>query len=1006
MTRAAPSTVRSVSLPPRDAGASVPVQPIALAGGEPTDPPRPAVVRDTLQVLGSSLAVNVSSFLILALAARSMPVAAFAQLSLIVAASLLGAGILDLGTNFSTVKRYAGSKDAQFLSTLIWLKLGVTLACACLAAVAYASHAPPQWICILVCAASLNLWSGTRALEQAQQDFKSLAFANGIFAVLRFGLGLIGLASGDAIVTALAFFAGPVVAVLIFEWHNLFALAKPLDRGAIRSVIGYALPAYLSATFYNAFLYYPQLVFAYPQLVRAHEQDATGAAMFGVLLTFLGPLALFNTSIRLYLFPRIVANEVKRADILSSPRLMAGLLGVVVAGLGAVAALAVLAGQFYSPVYPGIAWPLWIFVSFSFLTFVTGFFNLDVHRLDGVGLDGTVNACRLLALVVLLALFGHSFMAIVFTTAVTLLAGECVLFVLSGRLARQRAQPATDTTTSSAPRIASLWDTASGADDVALFGTAEPARQPPSMLARAETAARAIAPSVSHAGLRFAVIGRDTEWQPWQQRALAHLTANHHHLVQTLELAPADTDLDVAAIKALALDFILLFDAERCDGALLDAARCGVWTFAGFGGRSDAMAAPAFQPLLRGETTSTMLLVRLGAVPGQDTILKRGTVRTKRTYRANFASMTTAMSEWPASIATQLSAGATLPDDLLAADAWSEAARCPSPAQRALFAAKSVPRLAQRIFNFAFCYDVWRIGVAPGDMRSMIENGPPRNIDWAPAPRFGTFEADPMPLETPGGTKVLYEWFSYWTSKGDIRARAYAAEAGWSPLAEPFLNEAFHLSYPAVWDTGAGRACIPECAEAGVGLLYPVGPDGVPTGVRAHFTDFAIADPTLVEHAGRWYLFGASADEAQHTLRIWYGDTALGPWTPHPANPVKCDVHTARPAGPFVWIDGRLYRPSQSSAESYGSSANIMEVLELSPTAFREVLAREIRPDPDWPSPHGIHTLAAMPAGVLIDAKRVHRSPAAIVLRLVNTLQARRRQRTLATARAEAARDD
>jgi len=59
---------------------------------------------------------------------------------------------------------------------------------------------------------------------------------------------------------------------------------------------------------------------------------------------------------------------------------------------------------------------------------------------------------------------------------------------------------------------------------------------------------------------------------------------------------------------------------------------------------------------------------------------------------------------------------------------------------------------------------------------------------------------------------------------------------------------------------------------------------------------------------------------------------------------------------PFM-LDGRMFRPAQDCSETYGGAVNVMEIVELSPTVFREVHATRLEADPSWPYPHGLHHL-------------------------------------------------
>ena len=976
------------------------------------------MILDTLRVLGSNLAVNLSSFLVLALAGRIMSIEEFAKLSLIVAGSQLLSSALDLGTNVGTVKKYAESKEGRFLSALVWIKVAVACCCCGGLVIGYKLGVPPAWLIVLACAASIDLWSGARALDQARMDFSGLAQANIAFAALRCVLGIAGLATGSAFMVAMAFFIGPLLAVAAYKWRTTAALTDRFDADTAREVLHYAWPVYVSAILFTLALYYPQFVIA-------RQLDASAVATFGVLLIFLGPLGLINASVRIYLLPRFAGKEVKRADVLANPRAMAMIVGVLVLALIGVAIGALLIEQIYGARYPGIGLPFWVFISLWLLTLYLGVFNLDVHRLGRVDAEAWVNAARLATLIIALWLFGRDLLSIVIVSAFIMFAGECVLFMVIGHLARRERASA------STPWNGQSQSGRTSPREGVHVATDQTDRH--SLIGPFENGKRA-----AGAPLRFAVVCTNPNWRPWELRCVELLAKNRSgdlvgvvHLTATSTMNSSAEDADdtrrpvgpppdpvdeetsgviacsgsddgcggwsldgagVATVRALKLDFMLIFGIERMRGDVLDAARHGVWCFPGFGATADEHSAPVSRPVHDMGPLTAVALVRLSRSIGEDVVLKRGLLRTQPSRRKNFNAAMTTVSEWPASVASLLIAGGGAEFETFTTAEWHYAV-APPPADRGWqTATKVISRLAHSTARFAFSYEEWRVGVARTDLQEILRNGAPADITWAPAPGFGRFYADPMAFETASGTTVYCEHYSYWSGKGDLRALHFAADDGFSERVEPFISEPFHLSYPAVLELGSRKVCVPECCEAGVVYAYPLDVHGKIAGDRAVLVPFEVADPTFVQHAGLWYLFGASAAEAQYNLRIWYANTLDGPWAPHPANPVKCDVGSARCAGPFVRDGGRLYRPSQNSSVSYGASANLMEVVELSPTAFKEVLVKAIHPNRRWEYNQGIHTVTLMRDGVLLDAKLVHVSPLALLLRGVNYLQTRRRR--------------
>ena len=129
-------------------------------------------------------------------------------------------------------------------------------------------------------------------------------------------------------------------------------------------------------------------------------------------------------------------------------------------------------------------------------------------------------------------------------------------------------------------------------------------------------------------------------------------------------------------------------------------------------------------------------------------------------------------------------------------------------------------------------------------------------------------------------------------------------------------------------------------------------------------------------------LEGASNHLSRQILKFWSQNQHLQ---------VKFDVRSARPGGtPFV-SEGILYRPAQDCSESYGCRLSINRVTRLSPSAFSEETVRVLSPWPDWPYPHGFHTLSAAGNWTILDAKRMTFLPALAKRRVVYKLHRLRR---------------
>ena len=84
-------------------------------------------------------------------------------------------------------------------------------------------------------------------------------------------------------------------------------------------------------------------------------------------------------------------------------------------------------------------------------------------------------------------------------------------------------------------------------------------------------------------------------------------------------------------------------------------------------------------------------------------------------------------------------------------------------------------------------------------------------------------------------------------------------------------------------------------------------------------------------------MFACAAPFQHDILCLFYADNLCGPWIEHPQSPViKNNQHIGRPAGRTVTSNGRLIRFAQDCYPKYGGKVRALEILDLSPTTYRE----------------------------------------------------------------------
>lgn len=276
--------------------------------------------------------------------------------------------------------------------------------------------------------------------------------------------------------------------------------------------------------------------------------------------------------------------------------------------------------------------------------------------------------------------------------------------------------------------------------------------------------------------------------------------------------------------------------------------------------------------------------------------------------------------------------------------------------------AKEVARAAVHAAYRLCCHrSHWRVGwrfVEPGqDVWSRRDLSGKR---WAVlADPVDHFYADPFPLHWQGRDFLLFEDLDHKTGKGIIAAVVFD-EAGRPGPTMPVLEEPWHLSYPFLIERVGEIFMIPESSANREIALYRA------VELPLKWEKYAVlvegveaADATIVEHDGLLYMFAVVRDGIggySDTLAIWSASDLLGPWQPHPNNPVLIDDRTARPAGNFVRQNGALYRPVQDCRHGYGMGVGFMKVTRLDREGFEQQGEGLISGGGPWPGKR-LHTL-------------------------------------------------
>jgi len=212
--------------------------------------------------------------------------------------------------------------------------------------------------------------------------------------------------------------------------------------------------------------------------------------------------------------------------------------------------------------------------------------------------------------------------------------------------------------------------------------------------------------------------------------------------------------------------------------------------------------------------------------------------------------------------------------------------------------------------------------------------------------------ADPFIVEREGQTYIFIEELLFAKKRGVISVLTLDTE-GRLVTDTPVLERPYHLSYPFVFEHRGVWYMIPESsADRSVDVYRCTRFPDQWTFEKTLLRDVPAWDTTLLEHAGRWWMFVNLVSDAGNStwdsLHLFYADDPLSEnWTAHPLNPVVSDVRSARPAGRLFLRDGKLFRPSQDSSQRYGFGLRLNRVDKLSTSDYAETCVETLTPPRD-----------------------------------------------------------
>lgn len=406
---------------------------------------------------------------------------------------------------------------------------------------------------------------------------------------------------------------------------------------------------------------------------------------------------------------------------------------------------------------------------------------------------------------------------------------------------------------------------------------------------------------------------------------------------------------DVQAIKSANVDVVLRFGFRVIKGEILNCAKYGVWSLHHDNNLEYRGSPPMFWEICENNPLSgTVLQVLTEQLDGGQVIYRSHSATDFSSLRRNRNPKYWKSTEFMLRRLRELYTFGW--EHIQSLPTFREVSSYNKPIYRSPrnpVMARYLGRLAGRVLRGRverFWRQQWFIGIQKRSGADGRGQGEFR-LFYPPRDRF---YADPFLFSDKGKDFLFFEDFSYPEGKAVISCVELDAQ-GRPSQPEVILTTPYHLSYPFLFRWNGEIFMMPETGCNHTVEVYRT--VEFPHRWRLEkvmLSGIQALDPTLLEYNGNFWLFAnvvVPGGPVNDELFVFYADTPLGPWQPHPKNPVVSDVRSARPAGKIFEQDGKLIRPSQDCSVRYGSRIRLNEIELLTATDYREQPCGEIGPE-------------------------------------------------------------
>ena len=423
---------------------------------------------------------------------------------------------------------------------------------------------------------------------------------------------------------------------------------------------------------------------------------------------------------------------------------------------------------------------------------------------------------------------------------------------------------------------------------------------------------------------------------------------------------------EIDSIRSHEPDLILRFGFNIIRGEILECATYGVWSYHHSDEQKYRGGPAGWWEIWKNDDVTGAILQRINNKLDAGVILKKGWFQTiKRSYSANIDQLFFGSSEWVKQVCTDIHNGTA--DYFSSAPITTSAPiyKYPLNWQFIIAAFKKMRHTFAFHYDELFRAEKWNVAIVRQPIAEAALKGITAEANWL-APYTGEgYYADPFGYDDDEKRVILFEAYDYNAKRAVIGADGYEHVG-------PVIKENYHLSYPFTLHHKNEIYCIPETFENRTVNLYKLNKEEYKWEFQKYLLENTDAvDSTIVHHNNKWWLFCTLQEQGPNTkLFIYHAENFDGPYLPHCNNPVKTDIRSARPAGTPFMHNGKLYRPSQDCASTYGAAVVINEIIKLDESSFEEKQVNIIHPLKKSKFNKGLHTISSFGNITLIDGKR------------------------------------